>query len=587
MADQMPGDDLHQERLMKFAQILYKCTLCTTLPSILTSRDTFLNHMKELHTSTAPGNVSTCHVCKISFGTKEDLETHHILTHRDNNQSEGSDILPQSSHGQRLHSHENGRDDFENTVLKDEQGIYHCPYCDWVSSLEVIMRAHLRRYHDNDEESLLSKSEEKKSPSFSKNLNDSHISIIIAHNEEWFHCKLCNIRARKDSLQAHCSSDQHQSRVFNGHGNFMVPDDDINSNNEIQNLQEEFGEFTCTMNLDNMTFYYCQLCCFKTKLVLTFRNHCKSVDHKLKIQSLRGSDISYSTNQNSDAYHGDMGSEAKTAPPSGGCSRRKRSFPVASWQRPFASSSTANESHFEHSDNESDHVDVKRHRKDDNLNNSETDLGENESRSNHIDNSVSNLQDIIRRIPFQSLSNPSKQVFPKSPGLIPPMNTMTDDPFQKLASRWDLEPKNSGSSTYNCEQSSKQSTMSNGTNTDQQNNDPDNKTHKDSDEPEVPTKMPQTKSPDQESRSGLLSLDYSMEAISKFLQELEQGVAKCPHCQQVLCDYDDYCSHVNEVHGFPDANSPKETVQESYKMRRIRQELEGIKHYFNSYACLF
>ncbi|CAG2187455.1 unnamed protein product [Mytilus edulis] len=60
------------QNVKKFAEILYKCKLCTSLPSILTSEESFLTH--------------------IEIRTKEDLWAHQKLMHSDfGSEDESSD----------------------------------------------------------------------------------------------------------------------------------------------------------------------------------------------------------------------------------------------------------------------------------------------------------------------------------------------------------------------------------------------------------------------------------------------------------------------------------------------------------------
>ena len=42
------------ELLLRYAEILYKCTLCTTLPSILTSKTNFVSHIQSVHLTSKP-----------------------------------------------------------------------------------------------------------------------------------------------------------------------------------------------------------------------------------------------------------------------------------------------------------------------------------------------------------------------------------------------------------------------------------------------------------------------------------------------------------------------------------------------------
>ena len=79
-----------RENLMRFAEVLYKCTLCTSIPSILTSKESFTKHITEQHL-THQQNFVDCPHCLLKFQTNEDLKEHKQLTH-----STGSDVSENS-----------------------------------------------------------------------------------------------------------------------------------------------------------------------------------------------------------------------------------------------------------------------------------------------------------------------------------------------------------------------------------------------------------------------------------------------------------------------------------------------------------
>lgn len=66
------------DNIMNFAEILYKCTLCTTLPSILTSKTSFVSHVKGQHFNR---NHTRCPECSLTFETEEDLHAHSRSSH--------------------------------------------------------------------------------------------------------------------------------------------------------------------------------------------------------------------------------------------------------------------------------------------------------------------------------------------------------------------------------------------------------------------------------------------------------------------------------------------------------------------------
>ena len=70
------------EHFMRFAEVLYKCMLCTSMPRILTSKANFLSHIYDTHISVKE-NLKPCSYCFLKFGTGEDLKAHVIIAHHD------------------------------------------------------------------------------------------------------------------------------------------------------------------------------------------------------------------------------------------------------------------------------------------------------------------------------------------------------------------------------------------------------------------------------------------------------------------------------------------------------------------------
>ena len=70
------------EHLMRFAEVLYKCMLCTSMPRILTSKSNFLSHIYDTHV-TVKENLKPCLYCFLKFGTAEDLKAHVSIAHCD------------------------------------------------------------------------------------------------------------------------------------------------------------------------------------------------------------------------------------------------------------------------------------------------------------------------------------------------------------------------------------------------------------------------------------------------------------------------------------------------------------------------
>ena len=251
-----------KENLMRFAEVLYKCTLCTSIPSILTSKESFTKHITEQHL-THQQNYVDCPHCLLKFQTDEDLKEHRQLTH-----NTGSDITDSSE-----------LQDFEaeNVISYD---------------LDPLDR------DDSDSHSSGHRSS----------------SFVLAHSEENEHFSGAMIN--KDGVTT-CNGSLDLT-LKNGHNinkNFkqekltsigkpnknlpllhQITDQIVKSStpdrNKYENIRPfgftpsytpEFGKYTKLVREGGNIVYFCQVCNWKSPVKATFSVHCGIADHKRKV----------------------------------------------------------------------------------------------------------------------------------------------------------------------------------------------------------------------------------------------------------------------------------------------------------------
>lgn len=67
---------------MEFAEVLYKCRLCTVVPCVVSSKYIFNLHVRSIHlTSSKSLQLAGCRRCSLKFATEEDLFDHKKLSH--------------------------------------------------------------------------------------------------------------------------------------------------------------------------------------------------------------------------------------------------------------------------------------------------------------------------------------------------------------------------------------------------------------------------------------------------------------------------------------------------------------------------
>ncbi|XP_069121256.1 uncharacterized protein [Argopecten irradians] len=248
------------ENLMQYAEVLYKCKLCTTLPSILTSRDSFLSHVSEEH---LPNNdqLKECGRCCLRFGTVEDLRTHISSEHKNVYDDKQQDkinkkcpkILNRAQPGFRARDNFKGQkrspsflrsdsDDLESgsqklvediTVAEDQETTSHPPKL-------VITHGVERSVHLAPTQNI----------SHLQKLTDQ----IIASNKQ-----------EKDGCQR------------------LSP----NTNPIIMTpcYTAEFGQFTKLVREGGNIVYFCQLCNWKSQVKMQFQTHCSGSHHINKVKA--------------------------------------------------------------------------------------------------------------------------------------------------------------------------------------------------------------------------------------------------------------------------------------------------------------
>ncbi|XP_021365784.1 uncharacterized protein LOC110458430 [Mizuhopecten yessoensis] len=252
------------ENLMQYAEVLYKCKLCTTLPSILTSRDSFLSHVSEEH---LPNNdqLKECRHCCLRFGTVEDLRTH-----------------VSSEHTNTYNENEKPQDKISKKCQKIPNR---------------IPPAFKSRSHDNFKS-------QKRSPTFlrsdsddleigsQKLVEDVNVTddqetaphppkLVITHGvERSVHLaptqNMTHLQKLTDQILASNKPDKDGSQRLSPLTNpiIMAPC-----------YTAEFGQFTKLVREGGNIVYFCQLCNWKSQVKMQFQTHCSSSSHTSKLKA--------------------------------------------------------------------------------------------------------------------------------------------------------------------------------------------------------------------------------------------------------------------------------------------------------------
>lgn len=265
----------NKENLMKFAETLYKCTLCMTIPSVLTSKESFLNHVHQHHLSQGEF-FNTCRICSLKFRTEEDLKEHTASSHAESSKSAscnqscdqiGSDVI--ESHDQENDSNNDSDSDssghrqYRAKVLKRTKPVHdfenpkqlvdHTGIETWNGSLDLSKKT------PNECEVADSKISAQNTPK--KDVNDINIKQITE-------------QIIKSDVQC-----RNQSSDAPGNNFPFVP-----------SFTPEFGKYTKLVREGGNIVYFCQICNWRSPIKTTFQAHCNMTSHKNKVANAENPD---------------------------------------------------------------------------------------------------------------------------------------------------------------------------------------------------------------------------------------------------------------------------------------------------------
>ena len=256
-----------KENLMRFAEVLYKCTLCTSIPSILTSKESFVKHITEQHLTHQQSFID-CPQCSLTFQTDEDLKEHKQLTHNlgsdttensEIHEYPDSEVVPYDAEdrGDDSDSHSSGHrnSNFVFTQSDDNKNVSNVDFCqDVVKTSDGSLDLSL-----------------KNGQNFKRTLKPEKVNKDRNSNQN-----LPLLHQITDQIVK--SSTAQSNKVIK------------NNKSEIQmpvlftpSHTPEFGKYTKLVREGGNIVYFCQVCNWKSPVKATFSVHCGIADHKRKV----------------------------------------------------------------------------------------------------------------------------------------------------------------------------------------------------------------------------------------------------------------------------------------------------------------
>ncbi|KAL8568217.1 hypothetical protein ACOMHN_027740 [Nucella lapillus] len=289
------GDKATSEDLLKFAEVLYKCSLCTSLPCILTSERAFLRHMKEHHLVVQKAGYQ-CQHCSLHFQTYTDLQTHlsqnhpvheqeSSLTLDDSNSKTNSQQSTDSENSPKSTSCEEkrGEKDVEEHVMTDDQSEENS------STQSAAVQTNIRQNTCRDDTEVSSAVQTNTGQNTCKDETEVDIKPEISVNSrpssstpqatlEYHSSPLHFQRFHVASCLSSPSPPPHPQQVdlrrspFGG-GNIPEPF------NGFPSFTPEFGRYTKLIREGGRIVYFCQVCNVKCQVKAAFQVHCNGVHH--------------------------------------------------------------------------------------------------------------------------------------------------------------------------------------------------------------------------------------------------------------------------------------------------------------------
>ncbi|XP_033760957.1 uncharacterized protein LOC117342806 [Pecten maximus] len=248
------------ENLMQYAEVLYKCKLCTTLPSILTSRDSFLSHVSEEH---LPNNdqLKECGRCCLRFGTVEDLRAHVSSEHKNAWDEKPQDKIIKKCQKipNRVPPGFKSRDNFKGQ--KRSPSFLRSDSDDLETGSQKLV------------EDVAVADDQETAPHPPK--------LVITHGvERSVHLaptqNMTHLQKLTDQIIASNKPDKDGSQNLSPNTNpiIMTPC-----------YTAEFGQFTKLVREGGNIVYFCQLCNWKSQVKMQFQAHCSSSHHTNKVKA--------------------------------------------------------------------------------------------------------------------------------------------------------------------------------------------------------------------------------------------------------------------------------------------------------------
>lgn len=273
------------DNIMNFAEILYKCTLCTSLPSILTSKTSFVSHVKGQHFNQ---NLTKCSECLLTFETEEDLlihsKTSHSVVISTSRGSENPTLNRKVKEDEMSSAEESVISQQETDLEKSGNSVnliennYRCEKLSHAdhSSGESSKSDLANRSAISGERPFLLKNKGQGMPEVMEspqpeNRPKVNIEYGLENSMRQHPCvnNLTRIHAVADQILA-----VNSSRI-KPTGNSMI---------FSPGYTPEFGKFTKLVREGGNIVYFCQVCNWKSQIKSHFQVHCQGKVHKEKLK---------------------------------------------------------------------------------------------------------------------------------------------------------------------------------------------------------------------------------------------------------------------------------------------------------------
>lgn len=279
--------------VLGYAEILYKCTLCRSLPSILTSEDNFRGHMRAQHfpmsEERSKGEGETCRFCKLRFKTKEDLEFHTISTHSN---------TPLLSEEDTFLSRKNVREKIEKSPEKTTSPIGSLHMTDQSSAPKAVCTSNVAMPFSNVIDVKPTLTELMNACSEALNLRSKKIgpaksghSVPLKSGvfksgyfpsdktQQTSSDSLFRLQELTDQIMASSRSFTEKRPVFGNErkGESVRP-------LPTPGFTQEFGKYTKLVREGGNIVYFCQVCNWKSPSKPDFQAHCSGHAHKARFR---------------------------------------------------------------------------------------------------------------------------------------------------------------------------------------------------------------------------------------------------------------------------------------------------------------